>query len=81
MELEFAPGTELPVKAIRSAAGVEDVVASDHTVKCIVKGSFEPLLDALRGTTVTNLVSHEPNLEEIFLEYYREAAPTKAMTP
>jgi ABC-2 type transport system ATP-binding protein len=81
VELEFAPGTDIPVKAIRSAAGVEDVVASDNTVQCIVKGSFEPLLDALRGTTVTNLVSHEPNLEEIFLEYYRETAPTKAMTP
>jgi len=81
VELEFAPGTDVPVKAIRSAVGVEDVVASDHTVKCIVKGSFEPLLDALRGTTVTNLVSHEPNLEEIFLEYYREDPPKKAMTP
>ena len=80
VELEFAPGTDVPVKAIRSAAGVEDVVASDHAVKCIVKGSFEPLLDALRGTTVTNLVSHEPSLEEIFLEYYRETAPAKAMT-
>ncbi len=81
VELEFAPGTDVPVKAIRSAAGVEDVVASDQFVKCIVKGSFEPLLHALRGTTVTNLVSHEPNLEEIFLEYYRETAPTKALTP
>jgi ABC-2 type transport system ATP-binding protein len=81
VELEFAPDTDVPVKAIRSAAGVEDVVASDHTVTCIVKGSFEPLLDALRGTTVTNLVSHEPNLEEIFLEYYREDPPKKAMTP
>jgi ABC-2 type transport system ATP-binding protein len=81
VELEFAPGTEVPVNAIRSAAGVEDVVGSDHSVTCTVKGSFEPLLDALRGSTVTNLVSHEPTLEEIFLEYYRETAPTKALTP
>ncbi len=81
VELEFAPGSDMPVNAIRSAPGVEDVVASDHFVKCIVKGSFEPLLDALRGTTVANLVSHEPSLEEIFLEYYRETAPAKAMTP
>jgi ABC-2 type transport system ATP-binding protein len=81
VELEFAPGTGVPVKAIRSAAGVEDVVAGDHSVKCVVKGAFEPLLDALRGATVTNLVSHEPSLEEIFLEYYRETAPTKALTP
>src|SRR5258708_6593151 len=67
VELEFAPGSDVPVKAIRSAAGVEDVVAADDSVRCIVKGSFEPLLDALRGSTVTNLVSHEPSLEEIFL--------------
>ena len=81
VELEFAAGAEVPLTAIRAAAGVEEVVVSDHTVKCIVKGSFEPLLDAIRGTTVTNLVSHEPGLEEIFLEYYRETAPTKALTP
>jgi ABC-2 type transport system ATP-binding protein len=81
VELDFAPGTEVPVSVIRSAAGVEEVVASDHKVKCIVKGSFEPLLDALRGATVNNLVSHEPSLEEIFLEYYRETAPAKVMTP
>jgi ABC-2 type transport system ATP-binding protein len=81
VELEFAAGTELPVNAIRSAAGVEDVVASDRSVKCIVKGSFEPLLEALRGANVLNLVSHEPTLEEIFLEYYRETTPTKALTP
>jgi ABC-2 type transport system ATP-binding protein len=80
VEVDFEPDTEVPVKAIRSAAGVEEVVASDHTVTCIVKGSFEPLLDALRGATVTNLVSHEPSLEDIFLEYYRETSPAKAMT-
>jgi ABC-2 type transport system ATP-binding protein len=79
VELEFGPGTDLPVAALRAAAGVEDVVAEDHLVTCTVKGSFEPLLDAIRGATVTNLVSHEPSLEEIFLEYYRET-PHKALT-
>lgn len=82
VELEFAPDSDVPVAAIRSASGVEDVVAADHTVKCTVKGTFEPLLDAIRGTTVTNLVSHEPSLEEIFLEYYREESPhNKSLTP
>ena len=80
VELEFAPGTDVPVAAIRSASGVDDVVVLDHMVTCTVRGSFEPLLDAVRGATVTNLVSREPSLEEVFLEYYRETQP-KALTP
>jgi ABC-2 type transport system ATP-binding protein len=75
LELEFAPGTHVPEKAIRSAAGVEDVVVDDHTVTCTVTGAFEPLLKALNGATVTNLVSHEPSLEEVFLTYYRSDEP------
>jgi len=80
VELEFARGAAVPLAAIRSAAGVEDVVVDDRTVTCTVKGSFEPLLDAIRSAAVTNLVSREPSLEEIFLEYYRDAPPTQAMT-
>jgi ABC-2 type transport system ATP-binding protein len=80
VELEFAPGSDMPLAAIRSAPGVDEVVVADRIVTCIVKGRFEPLLDAIRGSTVTNLVSHEPSLEEIFLEYYREGAPTEALT-
>jgi ABC-2 type transport system ATP-binding protein len=79
LELEFAPGSEVPVMAIRSAAGVEDVVVDDHSVTCTVKGTFDPLLKALTGTSVTNLVSHEPSLEEVFLTYYRPEAPVEAL--
>jgi ABC-2 type transport system ATP-binding protein len=79
VELEFAPGAKVPVAAIRAAAGVEDVVVADQMVTCTVKGDFEPLLHAIRGATVTNLVSREPTLEEIFLEYYRDSGPAKAL--
>ena len=79
LELEFAPGTDVPEAAIRSAAGVEDVVVDDHKVTCTVKGTFDPLLKALSGATVTNLVSHEPSLEEVFLTYYRADAPSEAL--
>jgi len=75
LELEFAPGTHVPEKAIRSAAGVQDVVVNDHTVTCAVTGAFDPLLKALKGAAVTNLVSHEPSLEEVFLTYYRSDEP------
>jgi ABC-2 type transport system ATP-binding protein len=79
VELEFAPGTDVPEAAVRSAAGVEDVVVESNKVTCTVKGTFDPLLRALQGATVTNLVSHEPSLEELFLTYYRPDAPSEAL--
>ena len=79
LELEFAPGTDVPEAAIRSADGVEDVIVEDNKVTCTVKGPFDPLLKVLQGATVTNLVSHEPSLEELFLTYYRPEAPSEAL--
>jgi ABC-2 type transport system ATP-binding protein len=72
VEIEFAADSINPEPAIRAADGVEGVVAGDHRLSCTVKGSFEPLHKALEGAKVTNLVSHEPSLEEIFLTFYRE---------
>src|ERR1700704_4500463 len=78
LELEFSPDTALPEAAIRSAAGVDEVVVTDHLVTCTVRGTFDPLLKALEGSSVTNLVSHEPSLEEIFLTYYKPDALSDA---
>jgi ABC-2 type transport system ATP-binding protein len=79
LELEFAPESGVPEAAIRAADGVDEVVVTDHRVTCTVKGTFDPLLKALSGATVTNLVSHEPSLEEVFLTYYRPDAPAEAI--
>jgi ABC-2 type transport system ATP-binding protein len=81
LELEFAPGSSIPEAAIRSAAGVEDVSVGDHTLTCTVRGAVDSLLKALSGATVTNMVSHEPSLEEIFLTYYKTVAPSEATAP
>jgi ABC-2 type transport system ATP-binding protein len=81
VELEFAPDSPVPEAAIRAAAGVEDATVSDHRVTCTVRGPFAPLLKALDGANVTNLVSHEPNLEEIFLTYYRQDLTPDVVQP
>ena len=72
VEIEFAPGTPIPEREIRAAKGVEDVKEEGDRITCTVRGSFDPLLHALRDATVTDLVSTEPSLEEIFLSYFSE---------
>ena len=81
VELEFAPGTPVPESAIRSAAGVENVTVDGQRVSCTVRGSFAPLFEAIRNAKVTDLVSTEPSLEEIFLSYYSETAPSPKALP
>jgi ABC-2 type transport system ATP-binding protein len=75
VEIQF--GGHAPLERIRAAEGVDEVVAEDHRVRCVVRGSFEPLMQALCDSTVENLSSHEPSLEETFLAYY-SGAPEKA---
>ncbi len=78
VEIEFAAGSRMPEAAIRSAAGVEDVTVENQRISCTVRGSIEPLLAAIRDARVTDLVSTEPSLEEIFLSFYSEPT-TKAL--
>ena len=43
-------------------------------VRFSLSGPPAPALRALAAAEVTTLVMHEPTLEEIFLDYYGEAA-------
>jgi ABC-2 type transport system ATP-binding protein len=79
VEIEFA--ADVPVEAIRRADGVDAVSVDDHRLRCVVRGSFEPLMAALAGAHVVNLSSHEPSLEETFLEYYAAPARAEAASP
>jgi ABC-2 type transport system ATP-binding protein len=81
VELEFASGTPIPEAAIRSAAGVDNVTVDGQRVSCTVRGSFGPLFDAIHDAKVTDLVSTEPSLEEIFLSYYSETVPGQKALP
>ncbi|HEY8739044.1 MAG TPA: ABC transporter ATP-binding protein [Candidatus Dormibacteraeota bacterium] len=76
LEIEFEG--EVPADLVRAAAGVERVEIEGQTIRCIVKGSFDPLVKALQGATVTILNSHEPSLEEAFLGYYGNDSQTAA---
>ena len=68
VEIEFAG--EVPEEAVRKTEGVDSVTVEGRRVHCVVRGSFEPLMATIAGAHVVNLTSHEPSLEDTFLEYY-----------
>jgi ABC-2 type transport system ATP-binding protein len=59
-----------PVALIRAVPGVRDVQVAGNTLHVVVEGSIADLLQAAAPHRVENIVTHEPDLEEIFLAYY-----------
>jgi hypothetical protein len=46
-----------PVGQIERASGVSEVRVEGSVVRCLVRGSFQPFLEALRGHEVVDLES------------------------
>jgi hypothetical protein len=46
-----------PTRQIAMASGVTDVQVDGRLVRCLVYGSFQPFLEALRGYEVTSLTA------------------------
>jgi ABC-2 type transport system ATP-binding protein len=72
LEVQF--GEPVVPAEFASLPGVRGVQGEDGTIQFDVEGSVDALVKALARHTVTSIVSHEPDLEEIFLDYYRREA-------
>jgi hypothetical protein len=46
-----------PARQVARAPGVTDVELDGYLLRCLVHGSFQPLLEALRGYEVISLTS------------------------
>jgi len=46
-----------PARQVEHASGVSDVQLEGPTLRCVVHGSFQPFLDALRGHEVISFIS------------------------
>ena len=68
--LEIVFEGDVPAEHFRTVPGVRDVMVHDNHLICTIAGSMDALVKAAAQHTVTNLISREPNLEEIFLTYY-----------
>jgi len=55
---------------LSAVPGVSSVQADGRVVRCQVRGPVAPLLKVLAGANVTELLSREPSLEELFLAQY-----------
>ena len=66
--------TPPPVDALRTVAGVGEIVADGTTARVFIEGSMEELLKVAAPHGIRDVVSHEADLEEIFLAYYGEKA-------
>ena len=71
-QLEFHFAAPVPEKAFANLPGVRDVTVEDSVLHCTVMGKPDALIKAAAQFEVVKLVSHEPNLEDIFLSYYSE---------
>jgi ABC-2 type transport system ATP-binding protein len=58
------------VPDLTAVPGVSSVQSNGRVVRCQVRGSIEPLIKVLAGAGVTELLSREPSLEELFLAQY-----------
>jgi len=54
-----------PTGPIERASGVSEVVIEGQVVRCLVTGSFQPFLEALRGYEVTTLHATPASPKEI----------------
>ena len=58
------------VPDLSAVPGVTVVTTNGRVVRCQVRGPVEPLLRVLAAAGVTQLLSREPSLEELFLAQY-----------
>ena len=71
-QLEIHFTEPAPIEAFRDIPGVREVSVEGNDLKCSVVGSVDALIKAASRFEVVNISSHEPDLEDIFLDYYRE---------
>lgn len=70
--LEFHFDSPAPLDVFERLDGVRNVSAYDTIVRCEVTGSVDAVIKAAAQYTVTNVISHELSLEDIFLGYYND---------
>ncbi len=70
-----APADPTALAALRAVPGVSNVAADGNGVQFAVQGDLAGAIRWAGSRPLLTLTSHEPTLEEAFLDYYREPEP------
>lgn len=68
--IEIRFGEDVDAQAFAAVPGLEIVTLEKRLLKGRLKGEMDALLKTASRFTISDLKSHEPTLEEIFLAYY-----------
>jgi ABC-2 type transport system ATP-binding protein len=77
-QIQLRFGIPVPATAFQHLPGVRDVAVDGELLRCTVAGSADALVKAAAQFPVVSLLSHEPDLEELFLAYYTEGSERRA---
>ncbi len=73
-----APPDPTALAALRAVPGVSNVAAEGSAIQFAVQGDLAGAIRWAGSQPLLTLTSHEPTLEEAFLDYYREPEPAHA---
>jgi ABC-2 type transport system ATP-binding protein len=76
VEVHFAG--PVPADAFAGLPGLRDLIVEDGTLRCSVAGAMDPLVKALARYEVSDLISREADLEDLFLTFYGEQVRSAA---
>jgi ABC-2 type transport system ATP-binding protein len=68
--IDLHVGGEPDAERFRGVPGVVEASASPGVVHLVVEGSVDGVIKAAAGVEVVRIVSHEADLEDVFLRYY-----------
>jgi ABC-2 type transport system ATP-binding protein len=77
-QVQIRFGIPVPATAFQHLPGARDVAVDGELLRCTVAGSADALVKAAAQFPVVSLLSHEPDLEELFLAYYTEGSERRA---
>lgn len=69
--VEIVFGEPVEAGSFETIDEVKDVVVNGHVLRCLLAGSPDALIKAAARHQVVSLLAEEPDLEEVFFDYYR----------
>ena len=75
IELQLAEGAEVDGAAFRGVPGVIEETVRHGVVHLTVEGSVDAVIKAAARLPVERITTRAADLEEVFLDYYRDGAP------